>query len=56
MPREKGRRDLSEGVGNVLPEHAKENHRKAHNNTLEEYKDPAKRGEPGCYGQSSLFS
>ena len=43
MPREKSVRDLPEGVENVLPEHAKEIYWKAHNNALEQYKDPSKR-------------
>ncbi len=43
MPREKSIRDLPEGVGDVLPGHAKEIYREAHNNALEEYKDPARR-------------
>lgn len=42
MPREKSSRDLPKGVEN-LPEHAEEIYRKAHNNALEQYKDPKKR-------------
>ena len=43
MPREKNMQDLPEGPENVLPDHAKEIYRKAHNNALEQYKDPKKR-------------
>jgi cation transport regulator len=43
MPREKSKQDLPEGLENVLPDHAKEIYRKAHNNALDEYKDPKKR-------------
>ena len=43
MPREKNKQDLPEGPENVLPDHAKEIYRKAHNNALEQYKDPKKR-------------
>ncbi len=42
MPREKSMKDLPKGVED-LPEHAKEIYRKAHNNALEQYKDPRKR-------------
>ena len=41
MPREKSTRDLPKGVED-LPEHAKEIYREAHNNALEQYKDPKK--------------
>ena len=43
MPREKSLKDLPKGVEKVLPEHAKAIYRKAHNNALEQYKDPKKR-------------
>ena len=43
MPREKSTKDLPKGVENILPEHAKAIYRKAHNNALEQYKDPKKR-------------
>ena len=43
MPREKSTKDLPEGVENVLPKRAQEIYRKAHNNALEQYKDPKKR-------------
>jgi cation transport regulator len=43
MPREISIEDLPEGVENALPEHAKKIYRKAHNNALEEYRDPKKR-------------
>ncbi len=43
MPREKGMRDLPKGAKNVLPKHAKEIYVEAHNNALEQYKDPKKR-------------
>ena len=42
MPREKSLMDLPKGV-EELPNHAKEIYRKAHNNALEQYKDPRKR-------------
>jgi len=42
MPREKSVEDLPKGVED-LPEHAKEIYRKAHNNALEQYRDPKKR-------------
>jgi cation transport regulator len=42
MPREKSIKDLPKGVED-LPKHAKEIYRKAHNNALEQYKDPKKR-------------
>jgi cation transport regulator len=43
MPKDKGTEDLPESVKNVLPKHAQEIYREAHNNALEEYKDPKKR-------------
>ena len=43
MPREKSLKELPKGVEKVLPEHAKKIYRKAHNNALEQYKDPKKR-------------
>jgi cation transport regulator len=42
MPREKSMKDLPKGVED-LPEHAREIYREAHNNALEQYKDPKKR-------------
>ena len=42
MPVEKTKEDLPKG-GEDLPKHAKEIYRKAHNNALEQYKDPKKR-------------
>ena len=42
MPREKSIEDLPKGLED-LPEHAKEIYRKAHNNALEQYRDPKKR-------------
>ena len=42
MPREQSKKDLPIGVED-LPDHAKEIYRKAHNNALEQYKDPKKR-------------
>jgi len=43
MPREKSLKDLPKGVDETLPEHAKRIYREAHNNALEQYKDPKKR-------------
>ncbi len=43
MPKEKGKDDLPQGVKDVLPEHAQEIYRQAHNNALKEYQDPKKR-------------
>lgn len=43
MPREKDIKDLPKGVVDVLPKHAKEIYRRAHNNALEQYRDPKKR-------------
>ena len=43
MPKDKSSADLPENVKNVLPKHAQEIYREAHNNALEEYKDPKKR-------------
>ena len=42
MPQEKSLRDLPKGVED-LPKHAKDIYRKAHNNALDQYKDPGKR-------------
>jgi len=42
MPREKSLKDLPKGAED-LPKHAKDIYRKAHNNALEQYKDPSKR-------------
>jgi len=42
MPREQTIKDLPKGVED-LPEHARNIYRKAHNNALEQYKDPKKR-------------
>ncbi len=42
MPREKSTSELPKGVED-LPARAKEIYRKAHNNSLEQYKDPKKR-------------
>ena len=43
MPKDKSTADLPESVKNVLPKHAQEIYREAHNNALQEYKDPKKR-------------
>ena len=43
MAREESTRDLSRGAEEVLPEHAKEIYKEAHNSALEEYKDQKKR-------------
>ena len=43
MPREKSTGDLPKGAEEVLPEHAKEIYKEAHNNALEQYQDPKKR-------------
>ncbi len=43
MPREKRKEDLPEGLEDILPDHAKEIYRRAHDNALEQYKDPKKR-------------
>ena len=43
MPKDKSATDLPENVKNVLPKHAQEIYREAHNNALEEYKHPKKR-------------
>jgi len=43
MPKDKSTADLPENVKNILPKHAQEIYREAHNNALEEYKDPKKR-------------
>ncbi|HVP81142.1 MAG TPA: ChaB family protein [Thermodesulfobacteriota bacterium] len=42
MPPEKSVKDLPKGVKD-LPHHAKEIYKKAHNNALEENRDPTKR-------------
>ncbi len=46
MAREKSMKDLPKGVED-LPKHAKEIYRKAHNNALDQYKDPKKTQGPG---------
>jgi len=43
MPKDKTTEDLPESVKNVLPEHAQHIYKEAHNNALEQYKDPKKR-------------
>lgn len=43
MPREKRKEYLPEGLEDILPDHAKEIYRRAHDNALEQYKDPKKR-------------
>ena len=43
MPREKSLEELPKGVKDILPEHAQEIYREAHNNALVQYKDPKKR-------------
>ena len=43
MPRENSTEYFPRGAGEVLPEHAKEIYKEAHNNALEHYKDPKKR-------------
>ena len=43
MPKELSREDLPEAVKENLPKHAQEIYQKAHDNALEQYKDPAKR-------------
>ena len=43
MPREKDIEDLPKGAVDVLPAHARDIYRKAHNNALKQYKDPKKR-------------
>ncbi len=43
MPRERSQKDLPKGVKEALPKHAQEIYREAHNNALEQYKDPKKR-------------
>ncbi len=43
MPREKSTKDLPKGAEEALPEHAREIYKEAHNNALEQYKDPKKR-------------
>jgi cation transport regulator len=43
MPPGKGKEDLPESVKTVLPKHAQEIYREAHDHALEEYQDPKKR-------------
>ncbi len=43
MPKDKTVQDLPDNVQNVLPKHAQEIYKEAHNNALEQYKDPKKR-------------
>ncbi len=43
MPKEQSKEDLPDRVKNVLPKHAQEIYKEAHNNALEQYKDPSKR-------------
>lgn len=43
MPKDQSIEDLPESVRNVLPQHAQEIYQEAHNNALEQYKDPKKR-------------
>jgi cation transport regulator len=43
MPKEKSKEDLPENVRNILPAHAQEIYKEAHNAALEQYKDPKKR-------------
>lgn len=43
MPKEGSKEGLPERVKNVLPEHAQEIYKEAHDNALEQYKDPKKR-------------
>ena len=43
MPKDQSTEDLPESVRNVLPKHAQEIYQEAHNNALEQYKDPKKR-------------
>ncbi len=43
MPKEESREGLPESVKNVLPKHAQEIYQEAHDNALEQYKDPKKR-------------
>ena len=43
MPKEKSREGTPESVKENLPKHAQEIYQKAHDNALEQYKDPKKR-------------
>ena len=43
MPKDETTADLPENVKNVLPQHAQEIYKEAHNHALEQYKDPKKR-------------
>ena len=43
MPKDQSTEDLPENVRHVLPKHAQEIYQEAHNNALEQYKDPKKR-------------
>ncbi len=43
MPKELSREGLPEAVKENLPKHAQEIYQKAHDNALEQYKDPKKR-------------
>jgi cation transport regulator len=43
MPKERGTEGLPESVQNVLPKHAQKIYQEAHDNALEQYKDPKKR-------------
>jgi cation transport regulator len=43
MPKDKSIGDLPDNVRHVLPTHAQEIYKEAHNNALEQYKDPKKR-------------
>ena len=40
MPKDRSTEDLPESVRKVLPKHAQEIYQEAHNNALEQYKDP----------------
>ncbi len=43
MPKDETTADLPENVKNILPQHAQEIYKEAHNHALEQYKDPKKR-------------
>lgn len=43
MPKDETIEELPASVRNVLPKHAQEIYKEAHNNALEQYKDPKKR-------------
>ncbi|MDO9531451.1 MAG: ChaB family protein [Deltaproteobacteria bacterium] len=43
MPKDQSTEDLPESVQNVLPKHAQEIYKAAHNNAMDQYKDPKKR-------------